>query len=76
MDRARPTHPPEGVEVRTIGVADDAVFLGSIALAATAVAAAGGSFPTGLHYPTAAFPPYLEIARRAGLTVAAFVERQ
>jgi hypothetical protein len=66
----------EGVEVRTIGVADDAVFLGSIALAAAAVAAAGGSFPTGLHYPTAAFPAYLEVARRAGLTVAAFVERQ
>ena len=66
----------EGVEVRTIGVADDAVFLGSIALAAAALAAARGGFPTGLHYPTAAFPAILEIALRAGLTVAAFVERQ
>lgn len=66
----------EGVEVHTIGVADDATFLGGIALAAAVLAAASGAYPTGLHYPAAAAPAYLDASLRAGLGIATFIERQ
>jgi hypothetical protein len=66
----------DGVEVRTVGVADDSLFLGGIALAAAVLAAAGGAFPVGRHYPSAAFRRYLDGALVAGLDVATFVERR
>jgi hypothetical protein len=64
----------EGVEVRTIGAADDALYLDGIALAAAGLVAGEGAFPVGLHVPTAAASSYLDVARRAGLDVATFVE--
>ena len=64
----------DGVEVRTMGVADDALYLDGIALAAAALIAAAGAIPVGLHHPTAAAADYLETALRAGLEVATFVE--
>ena len=67
---------PEGVEVRTLGVADDGAFLEGIALAAAVLAAGTGAYPIGINYPTAAFREYLEGALRAGLDVATFVERR
>jgi hypothetical protein len=66
---------PEGVEVRTLGVADDSTFLAGIALAAAVLAAGTGAYPTGNNYPTAAFNDYLDSALRAGLEVATFLER-
>jgi hypothetical protein len=67
---------PEGVEVRTLGVADDGAFLEGIALAAAVLAAGTGAYPIGINYPTAAFREYLDGALRAGLDVATFVERR
>ena len=67
---------PEGVEVRTLGVADDRAFLGGIALAAAVLAAGAGAYPVGSNYPTAAYREYLDAALRAGLDIAAFVERR
>ncbi len=58
---------PEGVEVRTIGVADDSLFLAGIALAAAALAAGTGAFPIGRALPNGGLPAYLDIALRAGL---------
>ena len=66
---------PDGVETRTIGVADDSLFLAGIALAAAALAAGSRAFPIGRHYPTAAGSIYLDSALRAGLEVATFVEK-
>jgi len=66
----------DGVEVRTIGVADDRSYLGGIALAAAALVAANGAFPTGRNYPTSATAEYLEVVLRAGLEVATFVEKK
>lgn len=65
----------EGVEVRTMGVADDALYLDGIALAAAAMAVDAAMLPVGLHYPTAAADAYLDAALRAGLEVATFVEQ-
>lgn len=70
------TATPEGVEVRTLGVADDGAFLGGIALAAAVLAAGTGAYPVGIHYPTAAFREYLDEAVKAGLEIATFVERR
>jgi hypothetical protein len=64
----------DGVEVRTMGVADDAHYLDGIALGAAALVAGTGAFPVGLHYPTAAAGDFLDAALRAGLEVATFVE--
>ncbi len=66
---------PDGVEARTLGVADDAAYLAGIALAAGALAAAAGAYPVGVHYPTAAPDAYLDAALDAGLEVATFSER-
>jgi hypothetical protein len=66
----------EGVEVRTIGVADDAIFLGGIALAAAVLVAASGAYPIGLNHPAAIAPAYLDASLQAGLEVATFVERK
>ncbi len=65
-----------GVEVRTLGVADDAAFLAGIAFAAAVLAAGAGAYPVGINYPTAAFREYVDGAVRAGLEVATFVERR
>lgn len=65
----------DGVEARTIGVADDSLYLAGIALATAALAAGTGAFPIGRHYPTAAGSVYLDNALRAGLEVATFVEK-
>jgi len=65
---------PEGVEVRTLGVADDSYFLGGIAFAAAVLAAGTGAYPVGVNYPTAAFGTYLERALKAGLEIATFHE--
>lgn len=67
---------PEGVETRTLGVADHRDFLEGIALAAAVLTAAAGSYPVGRSYPAAAFSPYLEAALGAGLEIATFVERR
>ena len=67
---------PEGVEVRTLGVADDDTYLAGIALAAAVLAAGTGAYPTGRHHPAAAPRDYLEAALRAGLEVATFLERR
>jgi hypothetical protein len=67
---------PDGVETRTLGVADDRVFLGAIALAAAALVAGAGTYPVGRSYPTVAFSQYLEAALGAGLAIATFVERR
>jgi hypothetical protein len=67
---------PEGVEVRTLGVADDGAFLAGIALAAAVLAAGSGAYPVGINYPTAAFREYVDGAVRAGLEVATFVEHR
>ncbi|MGZ5383109.1 MAG: hypothetical protein ACXW15_13030 [Acidimicrobiia bacterium] len=66
----------EGVEVRTLGVTDETAFLDGIALAAAVLAAGAGVYPVGINYPTAAFREYLDLALRAGLDVATFVERR
>lgn len=65
----------EGVEVRTLGVADDSNFLAGIALAAAVITAGSNAYLTGISYPTAAFGAYLDAALRAGLEVATFIER-
>ena len=67
---------PEGVEVRTLGVADDGAFLAGIALAAAVLTAGAGAYPVGINYPTAAFGEYLDRAIEAGLEVATFVEHR
>lgn len=64
----------EGVEVRTLGVADDDAYLAAIALAAGGITASAGFFPPGIHYPTAAADEYLDAALSAGLEIATFVE--
>lgn len=66
----------EGVEVRTLGVADHARYLDGIALAAAAVAVAGGAYPPGVQYPTAAADIYLDAALDAGLEVAKLTTRR
>ena len=67
---------PEGVEVRTLGIADDRSFLEGIALAAAVLVAGAGAYPVGSNYPTAAFQEYLDAALTAGLDIATFVERR
>jgi len=67
---------PEGVEVRTLGVADDNTYLAGIALAAAVLTAGTGAYPAGMNYPAAAATAYLEAALRAGVEVASFVEQR
>lgn len=66
----------DGVELRTVGVTDDGAYLAGIALSAAVLAAAGGAYPPGIHYPTAAETVYLEMALGAGLEVATFIEKR
>jgi hypothetical protein len=57
-----------------MGVADDALYLDGIALAAAALLAGTEDLSVGLHYPTGAAATYLDAALQAGLEVATFVE--
>jgi hypothetical protein len=57
---------------RTLGIADLATHLESIALAAGAVAAASGLVPNGTHQPDELADDYLLAAMRIGLDIASF----
>ncbi len=61
----------DGVAQRMVGVADHAGHLEGIALAAAAVTAAAGAYPSGLQWP-AGQDEYLERALAAGLAVATY----
>jgi hypothetical protein len=57
-----------------VGVADQRDHLLGLALAAGAVAVAGGRVPPGVHRPAAAAAAYLQEALRMGLGVATYTE--
>lgn len=59
---------------RTVGIADLAMHLEAIALAAGAVIAAQGRIPSGVHTPDACADDYLLAALRIGLDIASFTE--
>jgi hypothetical protein len=61
-----------GVSTRIVGVADSAVHLEGLALAATTLAVSESAYPPGLHHPAAAAERFLERALGAGLDVAAY----
>jgi hypothetical protein len=62
-----------GDRTRTVGIADLAVHLEAIALAAGAVIAAGGLLPDGTTRPEEFADPYLAASFRIGLDAASFV---
>ncbi len=61
----------DGVAQRVVGVADHAGHLEGIALAAAAVTAAAGAYPSGLQW-AASQDEYLDRALVAGLAVATY----
>ena len=61
-------------ETRTLGVADLALHLEAIALAAGAVIAASGIVPSGVHRPEEVADQFLLSALRIGLDIASFTE--
>lgn len=68
---ARVTGPSRsGTATHVVGVADLAVHIEALALAAGAIIVARSEFPPGVHRPPAAAEPYLLAALRAGLDVA------
>jgi hypothetical protein len=71
MARVTSAH-EDGVMTRVVGVADLAPHLEALALAAGALAVAGGAFPPGTASPVEGAEAYLAAALRAGLDVAAF----
>jgi len=64
------SRPGEDLPFRIVGVADERLFLEALALAAGAMAAASGAYPSGLSPAFEASGPYVEAAVRSGLTVA------
>jgi hypothetical protein len=71
MARVTSAH-EDGVLTRVVGVADLAPHLEALALAAGALAVAGGAFPPGIASPDEGADAYLAAALQAGLDVAAF----
>jgi hypothetical protein len=65
-----------GVITRIVGVADLATHLEALALAAGALAASRGAYPSGLQRADAAAEPYLAEALNAGLGVASYSRRE
>jgi hypothetical protein len=63
----------DGVHTRLVGVADLAVHLEALALAAGALAVAQGAYAPGAQRPAAASEAFLARALAAGLAVAAYV---
>ena len=66
----------DGIAQRVVGVADHAGHLEGLALAAGALAVAGGAYPPGLQWPTVAAKAYLECALQAGLAVATYTSSE
>lgn len=67
------TDGPSGTEELIQGIADDAVFLRAISMAASLVAAARGAYPPGINSPGDPGGMFMRLARAAGLEIAAFI---
>ncbi len=69
----RVTHEAAGPPTSTLGIADDAFFLGGVSMAAAAQVAARGSYPPGVHHPGDPDGVFMKLARAGGLEIAEFV---